>query len=156
MARRVRPLPPIHQPEAVAAAILRAAETAPRELWVGFAAIRAILGNMLAPVTLDRLLAGQAYQGQLTAEARRSAGFRDNLFEPSPTGHATHGRFDAEASNSALIANPAVLRAAGLALSAAVLLCALIAAGRRRGSNQTLPGGSRPVPRPRIGATCRD
>lgn len=155
MARRVRPLPPIHQPEAVARAIMRAAETAPRELWVGFTAIRAILGNMIAPGILDRLLARKAYQGQLTAEAQRSAASRDNLFEPSPTGHATHGRFDAEASNSALVANPAVLRAAGLALSAAVLLGALIAAGRRRASNQTLPGGSRPVSRPPIRATCR-
>jgi hypothetical protein len=108
---------------------------------------------MIAPGLLDRLLARQAYQGQLTAEAPRLAGSRDNLFAPSPTGHATHGRFDAEASNSTLIANPVVLRATGLGLLAAVLLGALIAAGRRRGSNQTLPGGSRPVPRPR--ATCR-
>jgi short-subunit dehydrogenase len=124
--RQVRPLPPIHQPEAVAAAIMRAVETAPRELWVGFAAIRVILVNMIAPGLLDRLLARKAYRGQFTAEAPGLAATRDNLLASSSTGHATHGRFDAEAGNSAFVANPAVLRAAGLGFLVAVLLGALL------------------------------
>lgn len=127
MPRRAQPVPPIFQPHAVAEAICRAAETAPRELWVGWSGIRAILGTMLAPGLLDRLLAGQGYAGQMTEEPR-PPGQPDNLFAPAAGHHAEHSRFGAVAQPRVSAVNPALLRGAGLA---ALLLPAVIVAGRR-------------------------
>jgi len=119
MGRRVRPLSPIHQPEAAAAAILRAAVSAPRELWVGFASIKAILGNMVAPGILDWMLSRKAYQGQVTSEPDEKT--CDNLFGTVPGGHRAHGRFDAQATNGALSANPTLLRAAVVGVAVSLL-----------------------------------
>lgn len=41
--KRPQPMPPIHQSEPVAEAIFRASQLVPRELWVGFTSVRAIL-----------------------------------------------------------------------------------------------------------------
>src|ERR1051325_7281963 len=70
LGRAVRPLPPVYQPEAIARHVLDAADRAPRELWLGLSALKAILGNMLAPGLGDRLLAHEAYAGQMTPELR--------------------------------------------------------------------------------------
>ena len=129
MPRRAQPVPPVHQPEAVAEAICRAAETAPRELWVGWPSIKAILGNMAAPGLLDRLLASQGYSGQMTPEPE-SPGRPDNLFDTVTGRHATHGRFDAMSRPAVTAMNPAVLRGAGLVALALVLLSRW--PGRRR------------------------
>lgn len=59
MPRRPQPMPPIHQPEAIAEAIFRASQSAPRELWVGFTSVRAILGTMVAPGLLDKFWHGR-------------------------------------------------------------------------------------------------
>ena len=50
MGKRMQPVPPIYQPEAIAREIIRAAREAPRELWIGRSALKAIIGTML----LDR------------------------------------------------------------------------------------------------------
>jgi short-subunit dehydrogenase len=118
--RRLQPVPPIYQPEAIAQAIVRAAEEAPRELWVGWSAIRAILATMAVPAVLDRVAARAAWNGQMTCEPAPSHR-RDNLFEPVPGDFGAHGRFDA-ASRSRVTARSALsVRAwvAGLAIAAA-------------------------------------
>jgi short-subunit dehydrogenase len=94
MPRRLQPVPPIYQPEEVAQAILHAAIHAPREYWIGWPAIRAILGNMVAPGLLDRLAARGAWDQQMTA-APANPNRPDNLFEPPPGDPGAHGRFDA-------------------------------------------------------------
>jgi NAD(P)-dependent dehydrogenase (short-subunit alcohol dehydrogenase family) len=106
---RLQPVPPIHQPEPAAETIFRAARRAPRELWVGFPAIQAILGNMAMPGLLDVFLARRGYDGQLTSEPEPSmrAG---NLFEPVPGVHTAHGRFDDRARGRVLAFNPALVR----------------------------------------------
>ena len=101
MGRRPQPVPPIHTPEVAARAILRAAHEAPRELWLGSASLKAILGNMLAPGLLDRLLARQAWDGQMTA-AEDPADRPDNLFGPVEGLHRTSGRFSDQARDRAL------------------------------------------------------
>lgn len=101
MGRRPQPVPPIHTPEVAARAILRAAEEAPRELWLGGASFKAILGNMLMPGLLDRLLARQAWDGQMTA-AEDPADRPDNLFRPVEGLHRTSGRFSDQARDRAL------------------------------------------------------
>jgi hypothetical protein len=50
--------------------------------------------------------------GGLHSVVRPKVGSDDNFFDPVAGGHSIHNRFDAQASNSALSANPALLRGA--------------------------------------------
>ncbi|MBJ6125700.1 SDR family oxidoreductase [Microvirga sp. BT325] len=93
--QQLQPVPPIHAPEAVAEAIVQAVRTAPREMWIGSPTIQAILGTMVAPGLLDRMMARQAWEGQMTG---RPAQPRDgNLFEPPPGDPGADGRFGSRA-----------------------------------------------------------
>lgn len=89
--RRLEPVPPIHDPEPVARAVLRAAREAPRELWVGGPAMQAIIGTFAAPALLDRKMARDAWPGQMTGEP--AAPRPDNLFEAPPGDPGARGRF---------------------------------------------------------------
>ncbi len=130
MPRRAQPVPPVHQPEAVAEEICRAAEAAPRELWVGWPSLRAILGTMAAPGLLDRLLASQGYSGQMTAEPEDPTR-PDNLFHPVAGRHSAHGRFDASSRHDVAAVNPALLRGAGVGAFALALALLARRPGRR-------------------------
>jgi NAD(P)-dependent dehydrogenase (short-subunit alcohol dehydrogenase family) len=123
MSRRPQPMPPIHQPEGIAEVIFRASQDAPRELWLGTPSLKAILGTMIVPGWLDRMLAHEGYDGQFTSEPKRATA-PDNLFQPTLDGHATHGRFDDRALPKTPAFNPKVVRGV-LATSAAVLFFAL-------------------------------
>jgi NAD(P)-dependent dehydrogenase (short-subunit alcohol dehydrogenase family) len=68
LSKKLQPVPPIYQPEAIAREIVRAARDAPRELWIGRSALKAIVGTMLLPLLGDRILATEGYQGQMTSE----------------------------------------------------------------------------------------
>jgi NAD(P)-dependent dehydrogenase (short-subunit alcohol dehydrogenase family) len=96
MKRRPQPVPPIFQPEVAAQAILFAATHRRREVWVKWPTFKAILANAVAPWALDRYLAGQGYDGQLTAEPVASDA-PVNLFHPPPGDWSAHGRFPARA-----------------------------------------------------------
>lgn len=100
-ARRLQPVPPIFQPEIAARAITRAARTAPRELWVGWPAVKAIFFNRLVPGVADRVVASQAFDGQHTAEPE-PAQRPDNLFETVDGPQAAHGRFDDRARTGSM------------------------------------------------------
>ncbi|MDA0427011.1 SDR family oxidoreductase [Stutzerimonas frequens] len=131
MSRRAQPVPPIHTPDVAARAILRAARHAPRELWLGAASFKAILGTQLMPGLLDRMLARQAWDGQLTAEPTPSER-PDNLFEPVAGLHRTDGRFTEQAVPRAVSLSAAT--ASGLAVGAGALLALGVGLllGRRR------------------------
>jgi NAD(P)-dependent dehydrogenase (short-subunit alcohol dehydrogenase family) len=94
--KQPQPLPPIFQPEIAARAIVWSSRHRRRELWVGFPAVKAILGTRVVPGMLDRLLASRAYSGQHTDQPL-PAGRKDNLYAPVPGDHGAHGRFDARA-----------------------------------------------------------
>jgi short-subunit dehydrogenase len=101
MSRRPQPVPPIFQPEIAADAILYAAHSRRREIWVGGSAFQAIIANKFFPGLLDRYLAKNGYSGQLTdepADPRQT----DNLFAPVPGDPGTHGRFDVRSSDWSL------------------------------------------------------
>jgi NAD(P)-dependent dehydrogenase (short-subunit alcohol dehydrogenase family) len=135
MSRRLQPVPPIYAPEAVAEAILRAAFEAPRELWVGGPAAEAILGTFLMPRTMDRMMARQAWPGQMTDEAARPRA--DNLFEAPAGDPGAHGRFGDRSRKSVTAYSEATARGVvGLAVvGAAAGLAALgVYLGSRRGS----------------------
>jgi NAD(P)-dependent dehydrogenase (short-subunit alcohol dehydrogenase family) len=131
--REPRPVPPVVQPEAVAAAIFRAAQCPRREFWLGVSTVKVILGSMAAPGCLDRLLARWAYRGE---KSKRGVppGRRDNLFEPVHDLHRTRGSYGQGASRSVLSfpGEDVRLALAGLGLLAAIAL-------RFGGRNQSAP-----------------
>ena len=91
-----QPVPPIYQPEVPAEAVYWAAHRRRRELDVGFSAVKAIVGNKLAPRFADWYLARTGYKAQQIPGMR--VGDRpDNLFEPVPDSAATHGMFNDQA-----------------------------------------------------------
>jgi short-subunit dehydrogenase len=113
MPRRLQPVPPIYQPEAIAREIVRAAQNAPREYWIGLSALKAIIGTMLVPQLADYLLATKGVRSQMTAEPADTER-PDNLFEPAPGDPGAHGRFDPRALSSVSGFDPAWLRAGAL------------------------------------------
>lgn len=123
MPRRPQPVPPIYQPEAIAETIFRASQSAPREVWVGWPSIRAIIGTMIFPSMLDKLLARRGYDGQLSSEPQ-SGNRPDNLFQPTCAGHAAHGRFDARARSGVAIFSPVTVRSTLAIATTAVLFAA--------------------------------
>jgi NAD(P)-dependent dehydrogenase (short-subunit alcohol dehydrogenase family) len=93
---RAQPVPPIFQPEVAAQAIVWAAQSGRREVWVGMPTVNAILADRLAPGLLDRALARMGYDSQQTSEPA-DATRPDNLWTPVSGDHGAHGRFDAQA-----------------------------------------------------------
>lgn len=103
MPRHPQPMAPIFQPEAAAAAVLRAARGRRREIWVGYPTAQAIFGNQLLPWLADRILARQAYGGQQTDPATPH-GRSGNLFKPldDERTYGIRGPFDARTKTTSL------------------------------------------------------
>jgi NAD(P)-dependent dehydrogenase (short-subunit alcohol dehydrogenase family) len=129
-----QPLAPIFQPEAIAREVVRAARAAPRELWIGRSALKAIIGTMLLPGVGDRILANEGYSGQL-ASTPRDESRPDNLFEPPPGDPGAHGRFDGRAAASVRGFDPSWLRA-GAVCAALSLLAGAFVIGRSSASGR--------------------
>jgi len=131
--RRLRPVAPVFQPETIAAAIMRAALAAPREVWIGRPTVQAILGNASVPGWLDRWLARTAWSGQMTHEPATGQ-HTGNLYEPVKADVAAHGRFDESSRNRVHTYRPSGVRL-GLflaALSVGLLGLRAVIPGRRR------------------------
>lgn len=97
--RKAQPVPPIFQPEVAAEAILYAAHHDRGELWVGWPAMKAILGNKAIPRLLDRYLARTGFDSQQTDEPE-DPHREDNLWEPVDDAgdRGAHGTFDGRSS----------------------------------------------------------
>lgn len=130
--RKLEPVPPIYQPEAIARHIFEAARDAPRELWIGVSAWKAIVGTMIVPGWIDGYLARKGYRGEMTnQQANRQR--PDNLYEPVDTDPGAHGRFDDRAVSHVTAADPRWLKlglAAILGTVAGTMLFATRAEGR--------------------------
>ncbi|MCB1883924.1 MAG: SDR family oxidoreductase [Geminicoccaceae bacterium] len=113
MPRQVQPVPPIYQPEVPARAIVRAADTGERDLYVGLPTLKLMAGTLLAPALMDRLMAIKTWKGQQTRHPVLPGRAEDegNLFEPSPLPIAAHGRFDRRAKDRGIVLNGSELRA---------------------------------------------
>ncbi|MEJ1226270.1 SDR family oxidoreductase [Pseudomonas sp. CCNWLW56] len=123
--KRPQPVPPIHDPDVAARAILSVVRRTPRELWLGAASVKAIVGTCLMPGLLDRLLARRACTGQMTRED--DDGQRpDNLFESQQSLHRIQGRFSGQSRADALALSStqvsALLLAVGGLLAVTLLL----------------------------------
>jgi short-subunit dehydrogenase len=91
-----QPVPPIFQPEVPAEAVYWAAHHRRREVDVGFSAVKAIVGNKIAPRFADWYLARTGFKSQQIEDT--PVGTRpDNLFAPLPQKASTHGVFDSRA-----------------------------------------------------------
>lgn len=128
--KRLQPVPPIFQPAAIAREIFRAARQAPRELWIGRSALKAIIGTMLLPGSGDRILAHEGYDGQMTGELA-SPDRPDNLFQPVAGDAGARGQFSNRSSSEVIGFDPAWLRA-----GAACLLVGLIAGAAAIGKSR--------------------
>ncbi|MDQ6944686.1 MAG: SDR family oxidoreductase [Actinomycetota bacterium] len=131
MPRHPQPVPPIYQPEVIARAVLYASKHAPRELWIGGSAIKAIVGQRVIPGLLDRYLGRTGYEAQQT-KVSVSGDRSDNLFQAVPGDRGAHGDFDGR-SRSHSVELWARTHRRGLAtatLAATAALAAIV--GRRR------------------------
>jgi short-subunit dehydrogenase len=95
LGRHARPVPPTYQPEVIARAVLYAIQHPSREMWIGWATIKAIIGQKLFPGLLDRYLARKAWSAQVTNRLPPTR--EDNLDAPLPGDRGAHGSFDPEA-----------------------------------------------------------
>ena len=121
--RHPQPVPPIFQPEVAADAILWAAHHDRDEMWVGWPAVKAIMGNRVMPRVLDRYLARTGYDSQQTDEPL-GPDRKDNLWEPVDEAEdfGSHGDFDGRAQKDTIqlwaTKNRDALALAGAALAA--------------------------------------
>lgn len=101
--RKGQPVPPIFQPEVIAEAIVYAAYHPRREVYVGWPALKTIIGNKIAPWYADLVLARNGYESQQTKEPRDPAA-PNNLWRPvdTETDYGAHGAFDSRAKNFSL------------------------------------------------------
>jgi short-subunit dehydrogenase len=133
--RRAQPVPPVFQPELIAHAIVSAATSGRREIYLGLPTAAAIIGDKAAPGVMDRYLATTGYSAQQTDEAEDPQR-PHNLWAAVPGDHGAHGRFDAIAHDTSLhvwmTRHRGLLAAA--AASVALLAAAVAASGRRRGA----------------------
>lgn len=125
--RKPQPVPPIFQPEVGAKAIVYAAQHPnKREYWVGFPAVKAIVGERVAPGLLDRYLAKKGYDAQQT-DGAADPDRPNNVWSPVPGDHGAHGRFD-ERSKGKSVQLWASLNRGLLALAAVGALSGVAAA----------------------------
>ena len=125
---KYQPVGDVFDPDVAAEAAWRAVRERPRELWVGGSALQAIVGQMVFPPLLDRVLARSAWSGQITS-IPETPGRPDNLNQAVVADVGARGRFTARAKARALTLDETRLRlgvAAGL-----VALVAMAFAGRR-------------------------
>ena len=129
---KAQPVPPIFQPEMAADAIVYASQHRRREIYVGGSAVKAIVGNKIAPGFADWYLAQNGYQSQMRDE-REDPDRADNLFTPLRGDHGAHGTFDTRARNASAqfwaSKNRGWLAFAGAALTGLAL--SLLSAHRR-------------------------
>jgi len=91
--KQPQPVPPIYQPEVAADAIVWAARSGEREVYVGAPTWKTIWGERIAPGMGDRYLAKNAFASQQGDEPVN--GDRpDNLFAPVEGDRGSHGRFE--------------------------------------------------------------
>ena len=131
---KYRPVGGVYDPDVAAEAAWRAVQRGPRELWVGRSAIESIVGTMVYPPLLDRIVAKSGFNQQIT-DTRDPPDRPDNLYEPVKADVGARGRFGDEAMPTALTLDATHARiGAGAAAVAALALAvgAGFAWGRRR------------------------
>jgi NAD(P)-dependent dehydrogenase (short-subunit alcohol dehydrogenase family) len=91
--QRVRPFPPIYQPEDAASGVLRAARTGARRVDVGATTTAMVWADVIAAGVLEHLLGRVGFDLQQTGDGRDQP-TGDALYSPLPGDHGCHGEFD--------------------------------------------------------------
>ncbi|MEE4212092.1 MAG: SDR family oxidoreductase [Parvularcula sp.] len=130
---RPQPTEPIYPPESVARAIIRAAETGVKELFVGLPAFGVSTLAPLMPELTDRQLASSGWDDQTSqlplTDANRHGGYTD---EPVEGNDAAHGSFDHKMKDDAAIIDGDTGRFALLAAGFGAALLTGVAVERMR------------------------
>ena len=92
--RKAQPVPPIFQPEVIARAIAWLIRHPRRELIIGGPSLKALVGQIVAPGLVDRILAKSGY-GSQQYNGPDTPGRPNNLMQPLPGDWGAHGDFDA-------------------------------------------------------------
>lgn len=100
LGKHARPVPPYYQPEVVARAFVHALSHPPREMWIGWTTVAAILAQRWFPGLMDRYLARRAWDAQLTDALPPTT--EDNLDSPLSGDRGAHGSFDADAKETSV------------------------------------------------------
>jgi short-subunit dehydrogenase len=106
---KYQPVGGVYDPDVAARAVWRAVHSGPRELWVGFSAIEAIVGEMVFPPLLDRIVAKSGFEGQIS-DVPEVPGRPNNLYQAVPRDVGARGRFGDKAKPSALTLDSTHLR----------------------------------------------
>jgi short-subunit dehydrogenase len=93
MPKQPQPVPPIYQPEVAADAIVWAAQSGEREVYVGAPTWKTIWGERIAPGLGDHYLAKNGFKSQM-ADEPVNGDRPDNLFAPVEGDRGAHGRFE--------------------------------------------------------------
>jgi short-subunit dehydrogenase len=131
---RPKPVGAVYQPEIAALAIWKAAHSTRKQWIIGAPAYQAILGDKLISPLLDRYLARNAVEGQQD-EQPLEPDRKDNLFDPVPGDHGSHGRFDAGARSRSPLLWASEHRG-WLAAGAAIAVGTSLLAGRNKGDEK--------------------
>jgi NAD(P)-dependent dehydrogenase (short-subunit alcohol dehydrogenase family) len=94
--RRVRPFPPVYQPETAAAGVLRAADSGARRVDVSATTTGVAVADVLLPGVFERLLGRVGLDLQQT-EVPAEASDGGILHEPSDADYGAHGEYDDKA-----------------------------------------------------------
>jgi len=132
-ANKYQPVGDVFDPDVAAEAAWRAVRDGPRELWVGGSAIEAIVGQLLFPPLLDRIVGRSGFDEQISDDPE-PPGRPDNLYQPVRADVAARGRFSARAKPRAVTIDATharVATGAALALALGAALRAAFVAGRR-------------------------
>jgi NADP-dependent 3-hydroxy acid dehydrogenase YdfG len=92
MDRQSQPVPPLYRPEAIAEIVVWAAEHAPREVLIGRPAVQAVWAQKFVPGLLDRMLARNGVESQLT-DIPHDPHETGILFETLPGDPGAHGPY---------------------------------------------------------------
>lgn len=125
MARRIKPMSPVYQPEVAASIIHWAARAHPRDVFLGWSAIAGVIASTVAPGLADHFLARTGFEAQLADELAQP-NQPDNLFDPVEGDFGAHGIWGDRAKSPALIEQfVARYKAAGLFAALGVVAEAL-------------------------------
>jgi short-subunit dehydrogenase len=91
MPKQQQPVPPMFDPDDIAAQIVRAAEEAPREAWLGLPTAQAIVGQRVMPGFLDWYLARNGWESQFVDQPNQQSG--DILFQTLPGDPGAEGPY---------------------------------------------------------------
>jgi short-subunit dehydrogenase len=131
---KYQPVGSVYDPDVAARAVWRAVHAGPRELWVGLSAIEAIVGEMVFPPLLDRIVAKSGVEGQIS-HVPETPGRPNNLYEAVARDVGARGRFGDRAKAKALTVDSTHLRLAAYGAAFAMVAGAGglgYALGRRR------------------------